>query len=367
MRLPTSKGTLSTTIFNFYTKRGEDQRYYAYFPYEAAPFHSADTEEGLIAEMKRHAASHLVACIVEGRRIPKSWVEIADKPKYAEYGHIEIGITTPVPRRDGKQYYDAVSATVNATGFEDENDRTDILTFMMLSGNGNLADALCYWGRQYYDRPESSNKNLDYGKAVKWFKMAADLGYPDAIFTLGSMHMDGKGMEQSPTKALALWDTLPDFPFAQYAIGLAHLDGIGVPVNKTEAAKRFRRAAAEIVDAGIRVFSLLHDKQIEESFDGELRFWAKKAALHLDARALAYFDQGLKTLYRKSLALARQNPEGQSPQSKVWREVQLANIKPSELSDDDFLFYMNVLERLGLWHTKEVSEGAVLTYTGHDR
>ncbi|MEI7609195.1 MAG: hypothetical protein WCJ64_17590, partial [Rhodospirillaceae bacterium] len=352
--------------FNFYSKRGEDQRYYAYFPYEAVPFHSADTEEGLIAEMKRHAASHLVACIVEGRRIPKSWVETADKVKYAEYGHIQIGITTPIPRRDGKQYYDAVSAEVNSVGFENESDREDILSFMMLSGNGNLADALCYWGCQYYDYLEILNKNLDYGKAAKWFKLAADLGSPGAIFALGSMHMDGKGMEQSPTKALALWDTLSDFAFAHYAIGLAYLDGIGVPVNKTEAARRFRLAAAEIVDAGIRVFSLLHDKQIEECFDGELRFWAKQAALHLDERALTYFDQGLKALYRKGLALARQNPEGQSPQSKVWREVQLANIRPSELSDDDFLFYMKVLERLGLCNTKKVSEGAVFIDAGRD-
>jgi TPR repeat protein len=53
----------------------------------------------------------------------------------------------------------------------------------------------------------------DYTEAVKWYRLAAEHGYPDAKFNLGTMYGDGHGVPQDYVQA-HMWFNLAA---AQYA------------------------------------------------------------------------------------------------------------------------------------------------------
>ncbi|MBR6891777.1 MAG: sel1 repeat family protein [Bacteroidaceae bacterium] len=45
----------------------------------------------------------------------------------------------------------------------------------------------------------------NYDEAARWYKMAADKGYSDAMYYLGTHYMDGDGVSQSTDEAIRLW------------------------------------------------------------------------------------------------------------------------------------------------------------------
>jgi TPR repeat protein len=81
-----------------------------------------------------------------------------------------------------------------------------------------------------------------YGEALKWFKLAADKGHPNAQFNLGQMYRLGQGMAKNQTEAVRWYRAAANqgFADAQLRLGIAYEEGDGVARNLTEAARLYR-------------------------------------------------------------------------------------------------------------------------------
>jgi TPR repeat protein len=54
-----------------------------------------------------------------------------------------------------------------------------------------------------YQRGEGVEQ--DYSEAVRWFRLAAEQGDPDAQYNLATMYDQGRGVPQDPAAAMKWW------------------------------------------------------------------------------------------------------------------------------------------------------------------
>ena len=75
---------------------------------------------------------------------------------------------------------------------------------------------------------------MDYGKAVKWYRMAAEQGSADAQFALGVMYGNGDGVPRDYSEAVKWWRKAAEQGFApaQYNLGKTLQEGQGVPQDQ---------------------------------------------------------------------------------------------------------------------------------------
>jgi len=106
------------------------------------------------------------------------------------------------------------------------------------------ASALVLLGKKYLIGEEVPQ---DFQKALKHFRLAADMGNADAQFFLGNMHDKGYGVAQEYKEALKWYRLAADqgHASAQFCVGVFHRDGFGVPQDYYEAAKWTRLAAEQ--------------------------------------------------------------------------------------------------------------------------
>jgi uncharacterized protein len=87
----------------------------------------------------------------------------------------------------------------------------------------------------------------DDTEAVRWLRLAADQGDASALFNLGLMSEEGRGVPQDHAEA-ARWYRLAaeqGYPQAQYNLGLFYLQGEGgTPQDNVSAHMWFNLAAA---------------------------------------------------------------------------------------------------------------------------
>ena len=83
-------------------------------------------------------------------------------------------------------------------------------------------------------------------EAAKWFREAAEQGYSDAQFNLGTMYTHGQGLPQDYVEAMKWYGLAGEQgdANAQNSIGLMHTYGHGVPQNFVEAYIWFSLAAS---------------------------------------------------------------------------------------------------------------------------
>ena len=106
----------------------------------------------------------------------------------------------------------------------------------------------------------------DDEEAVKWFRKAAEQGYPIAEFHLGMRYYDGRGVEKNLTDAFkwiseALEQGIESSK-AQSILGQAYFFGEGTAQNFTEAVKWLRKASYIITseeEEAINIESLKKD------------------------------------------------------------------------------------------------------------
>ena len=69
----------------------------------------------------------------------------------------------------------------------------------------------------------------DFATAISVWSDLADAGNDRALFNLGVMYDEGRGVEQDRAKALDYWRRAADMgnPQAQHNLGLAHIAGLG--------------------------------------------------------------------------------------------------------------------------------------------
>jgi uncharacterized protein len=79
----------------------------------------------------------------------------------------------------------------------------------------------------------------DFRAAFKWYWLAAQKGHRAAQNNLGTMYLNGLGVEQSAAQAVFWYRraAAQGEPIAQYNLGNRYRVGEGVPLDLTEAAK----------------------------------------------------------------------------------------------------------------------------------
>jgi uncharacterized protein len=85
----------------------------------------------------------------------------------------------------------------------------------------------------------------DYAKALELWRPLAEKGNAEAQYRLGSLYMEGKGVEHDDAAALKWFLRAAEqgYAAAQYNVGASYAEGAGVEKSDAEAAKWFRRAA----------------------------------------------------------------------------------------------------------------------------
>ena len=117
----------------------------------------------------------------------------------------------------------------------------------------------------------------DWGAAVSWYQKAADLGHPDAQYSLGYCYYQGQGVVQDGNQAVHWFQkaAAQGHEEACYWLGQCYCDGVGVRKNRTHAVKWWQPAA----EGGHPVAQyrlgllLLESKQAAEA-----AIWWRKAA-----------------------------------------------------------------------------------------
>ncbi|MBQ6971276.1 MAG: SEL1-like repeat protein [Synergistaceae bacterium] len=85
----------------------------------------------------------------------------------------------------------------------------------------------------------------DFGKAVKWYRLAAEQGHPLAQCNLGAMYHSGRGVRQDYSEAVKWYRLASEqgHTGAQCRLGAMYHSGEGVRRDYAEAVKWYRMAA----------------------------------------------------------------------------------------------------------------------------
>ncbi len=86
---------------------------------------------------------------------------------------------------------------------------------------------------------------LDYSKALKWYRKAADQGDADGQYGVGYLYFHGQGVTQDDAEAVLWFRRAADqgSAKAQNALGLMYSQGQGVQQDYSEGVRWFRKAA----------------------------------------------------------------------------------------------------------------------------
>ncbi len=92
----------------------------------------------------------------------------------------------------------------------------------------------------------SSNGKPDYTNALRWYLLAAEKDYPEAILSIGRLHGMGEAGFRRDVEEAAEWYSRAanqGYPPAQVALADAYIDGQGVSRNYDAAMQWLKRAA----------------------------------------------------------------------------------------------------------------------------
>jgi len=94
---------------------------------------------------------------------------------------------------------------------------------------------------------EGKGAELDYVKALAFYKKAAELNSLHAFYNLGEMHRDGHGVSANAVTALGWFKKAAEEGFldAMYQLGLMYQQGVGTQINISTANEWFSKASDE--------------------------------------------------------------------------------------------------------------------------
>ena len=121
----------------------------------------------------------------------------------------------------------------------------------------------------------------NYVEALKYYKMAAELGDDQAQYIVAQMYEDGEGVEQSYSEA-AKWYRMAaeqGHALSQVFLGILYENGEGVEQNYSEAVKWFRKAANQGDAGGQNLLGYMysHGNGVEQNYSEAVK-WYRKAA-----------------------------------------------------------------------------------------
>lgn len=98
---------------------------------------------------------------------------------------------------------------------------------------------------KYYEQAQTAPSF--YSDALKWYKKAADQGNTDAEVNLGSLYLNGQGVEKNEIQAVRFFKLAAENgnAAAQSNLALMYLSGIGLEQNSVSAIYWFEKAMAQ--------------------------------------------------------------------------------------------------------------------------
>ncbi|TCK99866.1 hypothetical protein BXY66_3570 [Shimia isoporae] len=134
-------------------------------------------------------------------------------------------------------------------------------------------------------------------EAVAQYRIAADLGYPDAAVSLGVMYQNGTGVAQNFDVARQFYEApaANGHPRAMNNLGLLYVRGDGVAQDYEKAARLLERAAQGGLQQAMTNLGVLYDNGfgVPQS-DETAALWYRRGGQGSDeARGFAIFDNRL--------------------------------------------------------------------------
>jgi TPR repeat protein len=208
------------------------------------------------------------------------------------------------------------SGSYYTNGWGVKKDYAEALRWYRMAADLGSPDAEFYVGF-FYD--SGSSVPRDYGEALRWYRMAADQDNAAAEINIGGLYADGKGVEQDYAEALRWYRMAADQgnALAENIIGEYYNIGKGVEQDYAEALRWYRMAADQgDAAAETNIGDLSYSGHgVNQDYTEALR-WYRMAADQGDAAA------------QYALSLAYANGRGTSPdllQARVWMEKAAAN------------------------------------------
>ena len=129
----------------------------------------------------------------------------------------------------------------------------------------------------------------DPAQAIKWARISAEQGNPDAQHFLGRAYVDGYGglpKDESESVRWQLKAAEQRHPIAQAMVGDAYFNGFGVPQNRNQAIEWYRKAAPGLIgsaengmpEAQFKLAYLLFNGFGVTKDEAQAVMWIKKAA-----------------------------------------------------------------------------------------
>jgi TPR repeat protein len=159
---------------------------------------------------------------------------------------------------------------------------------------------------------------VSYERAFRWYQMAANQGFSDAQYNLGSMYFKGVGVAKSYKKAFEFFSPVAEvYSHASFLLGIMHYDGEGTPQSYPKAFERFTSASkAGHVQATFQVgFMNLYGKGVPQSYKNAVAPYTfaanqgyEEAIAELPSILLTLVDEGridlrCEAVYRMKIAL----------------------------------------------------------------
>ena len=175
----------------------------------------------------------------------------------------------------------------------------------------------------YNYRHGTGGKSVDYTKAMKYCRIAAERGNADAMNDIGVMYEKGQGVTKDYAEAVKWYRKAAEqgLDWGQNNLGYMYRYGYGVTKDYEEAVKWYRKAAEQGLAMGQSNLGTMYEMGYGVTKDYEEAVkWYRKAAEQ--GNAIAQYNLGVCYQYGKGVTI-------DLTQAKYWYE------KAAEQGDED--------------------------------
>src|SRR5262249_44510959 len=142
---------------------------------------------------------------------------------------------------------------------------------------------------------------LDYAEAVKWYHKAAELQHAEAMFSLGWMYANGRGVAKDDKEAVKWYRQAADkgHSAAMYNLARKYENGEGVEQDRAEALRWYRNAAALGDGDASKAVERLEPKKVDAA---QVARWYARGDNY-------YYGKGVKQDYTEAVKWYRRAAE----------------------------------------------------------
>jgi TPR repeat protein len=105
---------------------------------------------------------------------------------------------------------------------------------------------------------------MNYGEAVKWYKLSVEQGQASAENNLGFCYQCGIGVKKDLSEAVRLYKSSAEkgYAVAMYNLGLCYLNGMGIPSDPVKSVQLIKSSAEQGHTAGQVKLAMCYEEGI---------------------------------------------------------------------------------------------------------